>query len=55
MRPPSDRRARVCRAIEQLAGALERRRPVEKALFDDSWVIYPMLLMVAAVWAVELL
>lgn len=40
--------------IAALEQKLMARSNVEKALFDGSWVSVPMLLLVACIWAVEL-
>lgn len=40
--------------VEALERRLAARPAVEKALFDGSWVSYPMLLVVGAIWGVEL-
>ena len=40
--------------IAALEHKLAARSDVEKAFFDDSWISYPMLILVASIWGWEL-
>ena len=40
--------------IAELERKLAARSNMEKALFDGSWLSVPMLVLVACIWAVEL-